>query len=61
MSKKTIEERLDILEQRIDRILEMVQDIHAHVGFVQKLSDVFENIKNSSLILGSQACRLIGF
>lgn len=61
MSKKTIEERLDLLEQKMDRILEMVQDIHAHVGFVQNLSNVFENIKNSSLILGSQACRLIGF
>jgi len=50
------EERLQRLEQKIDLLTEelvmikaMVTDIHKHVGFVDSLSNIYDNIKARGL------------
>ena len=50
------EEQLDRIEAKIDKITEeleelkrMLKDVHKHVGFVDSLSHVYENIRERGL------------
>lgn len=53
-------ERLKRIEHKLDRIESKVDDMHAHVGFVNDLSGVFARWKTKSYSVVDSAYRFIG-
>ena len=57
--QKDLETRLDELETKLDRLLFMVEAIYRHVGFVDQLSNIFENIRSTSIGAATYAMRIL--
>ena len=55
----SIEERLELIEDKLEKILKMVEEIHQHVGFVDNLSSIFNKFKNQTWNIATTGLKLL--